>query len=379
VDGNDHVEGNLQVDGNLTGGTGLPAVVSTVDDIICAAHADPMAGKQTVSSVSSTSSTLTYTLSAAVPGFMKPGMPIQCQGNTTGGYNGSPTSGSGAWTINAATTGSSLVLNSTANPGAGTGGGTCSLVCSNQSLDGATNFLTFATQYTVPANSIGTTITSLKARPQFGVFSSPGAAPLSTMAWYLSTSYNVWRNTSAAIGPGNNAINVPGTYPVDLTFPTAYPATVFATQPPFAMGGTTTITDVPNLTGASLPPLLVNTAVGLPLQLIIKYTADGIGIPTYSSGGTPTGTGTCLLAASGGGGTGGQLVMNVSSGTVTGFSLGLVGGIVLGNTGYSYTSEPTSWTYVSGSACSTTVTTTGGALGGSWGDFLIFWGLQVSQ
>ncbi len=89
------------------------------------------------------------------------------------------------------------------------------------------------------------------------------------------------------------------------------------------------------------------------------FAATGIGIPTYSTGGTPTGTGSCLLAASGGGGTGGELTMNVVGGSFSSFAVA--------NTGYAYTAEPTSWTYVSGTACSTTVTTTSGTLGGAQG------------
>jgi hypothetical protein len=76
--------------------------------------------------------------------------------------------------------------------------------------------------------------------------------------------------------------------------------------------------------------------------------------PTYVSGGTLTGTGTCVVASSGGGGSGGQLTVTVTGGAFTSFSVLAAGS--------GYTSMPTTWTYVSGTACSTSITTSGGSL-----------------
>jgi hypothetical protein len=78
--------------------------------------------------------------------------------------------------------------------------------------------------------------------------------------------------------------------------------------------------------------------------------------PTYSSGGTFTGTGSCVYAAANGGGSSAQITVNVSAGAFSSFAK------IGGSGGTGYTSMPTSWTYVSGASCSTTITTSGGSL-----------------
>ena len=81
-----------------------------------------------------------------------------------------------------------------------------------------------------------------------------------------------------------------------------------------------------------------------------------VGPPTYSSGVTGTGTGTCIYADAGGfGGSGARIQLSVTAGVVSTSTIVLVSGT-------NYSSEPTSWTYVSGAACSGTATTTGGTL-----------------
>ena len=79
-----------------------------------------------------------------------------------------------------------------------------------------------------------------------------------------------------------------------------------------------------------------------------------ISLPTYVSGGSFSGNGFCVYSAANGNGTGATLSVLVQSGAFSSMSIT--------NLGFGYSSEPTSWTYVSGAACSTTMTTTGGLL-----------------
>ena len=91
-------------------------------------------------------------------------------------------------------------------------------------------------------------------------------------------------------------------------------------------------------------------------------SANGITAPTYSSGGSATGTGTCLYADSGGfGGNGAEISFTVANGVISSTT-------AIVSPGFGYTSVPTNWTFVSnspGATCAGNVTTTGGTTGGS--------------
>jgi len=85
-----------------------------------------------------------------------------------------------------------------------------------------------------------------------------------------------------------------------------------------------------------------------------------IGVPTYVSatGGSYSGTGTCIFSSANGGGAGGELLMKVTRGAAAGLSRYAMGS--------GYKSEPTTWNYVSGAPCSaiTSITTSGGSVMG---------------
>lgn len=99
------------------------------------------------------------------------------------------------------------------------------------------------------------------------------------------------------------------------------------------------------------------------LSVKVNWSATGIGgTIAYVSGGTISGTGTCIAAASGGGGSSGAGTFAATSGTIS-------GNLTVTNTGYGYTAIPTSWTLTSGTAtCSGTATSSGGTLSGAQGN-----------
>jgi hypothetical protein len=269
----------------------LPAAASTAGDVVCAVAADATIGAQAVTAVSSTATTMTYSVTIA-GNYFAPGQKVQTQNNGTGGYNGGP------WYVTS-NTGSSVVVSSTNNPGAGTAGGTLSLYCGNQSLDGSLNYIPFNTTFTFPANTLGSSVLSVKARPQFGVFSSASAAQVNTFDWELGGT-QVWKSSGLTVlVPGNSLTNGAGTYPLDLTFLPGYSSVTYTTVPPFTLGGVTPLTDTDGLTGTGLPPLAISTSSSQVLSLQLKYKPTGVASGTYTSGGTITGTTgqTCTLAS----------------------------------------------------------------------------------
>lgn len=169
---------------DLTTGT-LPAaqlpmmVYQAGGDTVCAQAADSTIGVSslTISSVSSNASTMTFVLSSAAPSWFYQGQIVQTQGNTTGGYNGGP------WTVSSVSS-ATVVVASALNPGAGTGGGTMSLYCSNQGADAITS--TPVSPNTSNVVGLGSNYfqagTILTATNAFSVWSS-SAAP--AVSWRL--------------------------------------------------------------------------------------------------------------------------------------------------------------------------------------------------
>ena len=345
----------------------LPAAASTAGDVVCAVAADATIGSQAVTAVSSTATTMTYSVTNA-GNYFAPGQKVQTQNNGTGGYNGGP------WYVTS-NTGSSVVVSSTNNPGAGTAGGTLSLYCGNQSLDGSLNYIPFNTTFTFPANTLGSSVLSVKARPQFGVFSSASAAQVNTFDWELGGT-QVWKSSGLTVlVPGNSLTNGAGTYPLDLTFLPGYSSVTYTTVPPFTLGGVTPLTDTDGLTGTSLPPLAISTSSSQVLSLQLKYKPTGVASGTYTSGGTITGTTgqTCTLASFNDSSTATATVALTGTNTIASATA-----LTITARGGGATAAPTTATLGSGTATCSGTATISTVLGGSSGNALLMYGLVLT-
>jgi len=138
-------------------------------------------------------------------------------------------------------------------------------------------------------------------------------------------------------------------------------------QPYNASGSpnTTTVMGLLSSGATSIPTSdVIDFVAGQGIYIMGAGVADAIGgTITYVSGGTVTGSGTCIATASNGGGTGAGGQISVSSGTIS-------GAITITSPGLLYTGAPTSWTLSAGplfagaSTCSGTIITTGGVLVG---------------
>jgi hypothetical protein len=133
-------------------------------------------------------------------------------------------------------------------------------------------------------------------------------------------------------------------------------------------GGDLAFTNLSGSTMHFVRPVIDNvTVAGVSSPVVIvNNTIGGAGLPTaYVPGGTSTfsGSGTCVYTASSGfGGTGANINVTVTAGVVTGFP-SYSGANGSTGAGSAYTSQPTSWTWFSGSACSSgTMDTSGGAV-----------------
>jgi len=345
----------------------LPAAASMAGDLVCAAAADATIGAQSITAVSSMASTMTFTVTNA-GNYFAPGQKVQTQNNGTAGYNGGP------WIVTS-NTGSSVVVSSTNNPGAGTAGGTLSLYCGNQSLDGSLNYIPFSTTFAFAANTLGTSVVSVKARPQFGVFSSAGASPVSLFVWDLNST-SVWKSGQlTAMTPANSLTNGAGTYPLDLTFLPGYSSAAFATVPPFTLGGVTALTDTDGLTGTTLPPLAISTGSSQVLSLQMKYKSTGVASGTYTSGGTITGTTgqTCTLTSFNDSSTATATVALTGTNTIAASTA-----LTITSRGGGATAAPTSATLGSGTATCSGTATISTVLGGTPGNGLLMYGLVLT-
>jgi hypothetical protein len=364
------VNGSVPIYNSTTGkwapGT-LPTVSSVAGDTICAEAADPTIGAQSITAVSSNATTMTYTVANAASYFSQ-GQKVQAQNNGTAGYNGGP------WNVTSSS-GSTVVVSSTSNPGAGTAGGTLSLYCSNQSLDGSLNYIPFNTTFTFPANTLGGPILSVKARPQFGVFSSASAAAVLVFDWELG-GVQIWKSSGGTVlAPANSLTNGAGTYPLDLTFLPGYSSATYATVPPFTLGGYTALTDTQALTGTTLPPLAINTGSSQVLSLLVRYKSTGVASGTYTSGGTITGTTgqTCTLASFNDSSTATATVTLTGTNTIASGTA-----LTITARGGGASAAPTSATLGSGTATCSGTATISTVLGGSPGNALLMYGLVLT-
>jgi len=345
----------------------LPAAASTAGDVVCAVAADSTIGAQAITGVSSTATTMTYSVTNA-GNYFAPGQKVQTQNNGIAGYNGGP------WYVTS-NTGSSVVVSSTNNPGAGSAGGTLSLYCSNQSLDGSLNYTPFNTTFTFPANTLGSSVLSVKARPQLGVFSSASADPASIFIWELNGT-NIWKSgQQTTMAPANNLTNGAGTYPLDIMFLSGYSSEAFPTVPPFTLGGVTALTDTDGLTGTGLPPLAINTGISQVLSLQMKYKSTGVASGTYTSGGTITGTAgqTCTLASFNDSSTATATVALTGTNTIASGTA-----LTITARGGGASAAPTTATLGSGTATCSGTATISTVLGGSPGNALLMYGLVLT-
>jgi len=331
--------------------TAVTAVTPTVTfaggDLICARGSDTGIASTAITGGTATS----LTVGSLPPAFVV-GSLVGVTGASPAGLN---TSGTSYYAVTSVV---SNTLNFASLGGTWSSGGTIFLGCANTS-DAAGNYV--YASYNAPTLTPAANATYSNT-VQFAEWTTATAPSLIVSSNYgTAGSHTVIFNCNFSNSLPTSQSGGGGQVTWDLTFPSS--TSVIATQKSLLQSGA----------GSCGPSTKAPVAISGSKTLLtgFNFTATGIGIPTYSSGGTPTGTGTCVVAASGGGGSNGQLTVNVSSGAVTGFTML--------NTGYGYTSEPTSWTYVSGSACSTTITTTGGSLGGAQGNAILVQASKLSQ
>lgn len=262
---------------------GLGGTFSVGGDLVCAQAADSTVGALSVTAVSSTASTMTYTV-AATPNYIYAGQIVQAQGNTTTGYNGGPF-------MVASTTSTTITVTSAANPGAGTAGGTLSLYCSNQVTDGSAGFTAFATTYTLPANTWGVSIPNLTITKQYAAYSAAAGTVPFTQFSDLMGSTNYFSSSQGLTG----SANAKGAAGVHVEYLSAVSPTLIAVSTGFAQVGNTSTADGNGLTS----PIPTTTNAARSFVWRLKYQPTGVVSGTYTSGITATGTvgQTCALTA----------------------------------------------------------------------------------
>jgi hypothetical protein len=306
-------------------------------DLLCA-HA----GDLTILSNAITAGTATNLTVASLPSNLKiPGTLVGVTGATSNGgtLNGGPY---------AITSVSSSTMNFASLPATWSSGGTIYLWCSNQSTDDIASAQYFTNNTYAATLSAGQ---SLSQDYQVNTYTT-ATAPTYTIDYEMGSTllYGSGAQTLSASAGGQN---VPG----DIKFNLISPAT----------GWTSTTLDH-LLLGQNTPTskiyagnFLNNIATGA-LKLGGFFSATGLGSITSGSGGTISGTGTCMLGTFNDSLTGATATVTfVTSGSWTGATFAVT------NTGYGATAAPTSATLASGTAtCSgtpTLVTVLGGAQG----------------
>lgn len=244
-----------------------PAVVTTpsasyaAGDTACAVAADTTVGAVAITAVASTSSTMTYTM-ASVPHYFYAGQIVSSQGNTTTGYNAAPL------TV-ASTTGTTVTVTSALNPGTGTGGGTLSLYCANQTTNAVIGTpYTFANTYSVAGGTVvaGTTY---QIRGQFSSFSSSAAVGVLFQAEYNTTL--IW-GMNSYITPSNSLVGQPGELSLDLT---ALSPSLLVTSP-VGMSFLSASTWA-TASSSTVQPVTVTTTSTEPLALRVAFSAATAG------------------------------------------------------------------------------------------------------
>jgi hypothetical protein len=333
-------------------GFSQPTVAQAPGDLACAMAADPTIGAWSVTGISSTPSTMTFT-GTSTPTYFYVGQKVQAQGNTTAGYNGGP------WTV-ASVTGSTVVVTSAANPGAGTAGGTLSLYCSNRSTDGGGNNISFANGYTVPANYFtvsGSTVPMLNVTSQLSFFSS-SASPTTLIRLYKGSTI-IATPAGAVWSVVNNSAPRAGSLSYQLTG--LSPTLINTDVTGFALPTTTV-----QFQNGTAQPIIISASAET-LTQSVSWTATGVASITSSSGCTVVGTigQTVLLTAFNDSSTATATGTLTTANTITGATW------VMTSRGQSATAAPTSATCSAGggnpvtsaSGTATLTTTLGGAAG----------------
>lgn len=324
-----------------------PATTAAAGSLACAEAADPTIGVQTVTAGSSTSSTMTYTMSA-VPGYMAiPGQIVQAQGNTPSGYNAAPL-------VVLSATSTTVTVTSTNNPGTMTGFGTVSLYCQNRSTDAlAATPVTMANSYTVAAHSLianpGSGAASLNVISQDTLFvsSAPPMVALSLKAGstvLLTTAAALQPSTSANAKDAITAYQLTGLAPAETLVNTDIQSEIWL------------VTNTPgSFVNSVVQPMLI-TNVSFPLNEVFNYTATGVvSINVSSIGGcTVSGTSgqTVLLTAFNDSSTATATVTLNNTVAAGALSPSNVGSITITSRGQSATAAPTSATCTAGTVAS---------------------------
>jgi hypothetical protein len=335
-----------------------PAISANYGDMMCAEAADSTIGAVSVTGVSSTSSTMIYTV-ASVPTYFYAGAIVQAQGNTTTAYNGGP------FTV-ASTTATTIVVTSALNPGAGTAGGTISLYCGNQSSDAtSTSKYTFTNNYSVPANSIQAG-SSYRLSGQYSMFSSSAAPYFSLLLYYNTT--NVW-------APGGTPSIVSGMTGQAGEIALDVYAVSSSLLVPALLGWTPTTAGSATLNN-NRSPLAVSTTATAPFQIEGYWNATGVASGTYSSGGTITGsTGqTCTLTSFNDSSTATATVALTGTNTIAASTA-----LTITSRGQGATAAPTTATLGNGTATCSGTATIATVLGGAPGNAILLYDFQRRQ
>jgi hypothetical protein len=282
------------------------------------------------------------------------GQKFTAQGQVNSAYNGS-------FTITAITSATITANNISAPGSAWTSGGspTVSMVCNN-SADAITGTAFATNTVTLPAYSAPA---SYGVKSLFQVFTPTTAPNLGLPALYYNGTQATGYSTTFALGGPRS--NQQGS--VDFTAAMPSSGVLYASTDSQTLSST-------GYYANTQPTHYLTTSASAPLTLgNVYWSASGLGgtlVLTYASGGTSCTNGTQAVTGFNGGGTGGAGTITVSGGVPT-------GSITWTNTGYGYTSIPTTGTVAT--CTGTTTFTNTGALGGAQGTALRLLWLNVRQ
>ncbi len=324
--------------GTLTAVGAVPNLTAApMSDIICAHGSDTTIAQDTITGATNAAPVVfTVSTNPVTLGYYV-GQTFQTQGNSPSAYNGT-------WTIGSYNSTTITATNSSAPGSAFSSGGTASMVCKNTTDALTGSRATFASTITLPAV---TTTTEFNVHLGLAFVTSTTAPTLN----FPAVNYN-GTGILTAYGSATPTANTTW-YQQNLTFNLDVPQSGW-------------------IAAAWANPAIYNTTRG-PYSIVtsspeaisfpnIYYAATGLGgtlVLTYSSGSSACTNGTQNVTTFNGGGTGGTGTITVSGGVPTGT-------ITFTNTGYGYTSIPTTATVAT---CTGTATfTNSGALGGAQGN-----------
>jgi hypothetical protein len=337
--------GGATTSGCSSGSTAISPVIPA-SDVVCAHGGDTTVAALTISNITYSSPTYTFTVSGNAQSYgYTPGQTFQAQGTTggTGNFNAQ-------YTMGTVTSNTSFTATSGTATGTSYGsGGTASWVCNN-STDAISSVggVNFASTLTLPSITTAVQYTLLTEVQVF----SPGAVTYNGQKMTIGGS-------QASTGFGVSIPSGTSASAVDLSW-------YFKTY----ASGLASIAPVSGATNSTPTPKFANTSGGLVLNPAYNYfSATGLGSVNSTggsiTGGSLSGTGTVSLTAFNNGGSLATVTGTINtSGSWTGSTF------VVTNTGYGLTAAPTSATCTSGTAtCSGTVTFPAGTtvLGGAQG------------